>query len=75
MTREELRSALSTDICCFFFVQVLLSVPLCLLCLPLSVQRAVQQPGPGHLVAVHPGEMLLILLRLLQPHMGAGAIL
>lgn len=39
-----------------FSVQVLLSVPFCLLRLPLSVQWAVQQPGSGHLVAVHPGE-------------------
>lgn len=43
-------------------VQVLLSVPLCLLCLPLSVQRAVQQPGARHLMALHPGESLPLLL-------------
>lgn len=36
-------------------LQVLLSLPLCLLCLPLPLQRPVQQPGPGHLLALHPG--------------------
>lgn len=36
--------------------QVLLLVPLRLLRLPLPLQRAVQQPGPGHLLALHPGE-------------------
>lgn len=62
------------DVYCFS-VQVLLSVPFCLLRLPLSVQWAVQQPGSGHLVAVHPGEWLLFLLILVHPHTGAGAIL
>lgn len=36
--------------------QVLLPVPLRLLRVPLPFQRAVQQPGPGHLLALHPGE-------------------
>lgn len=62
------------DVYCFS-VQVLLSVPFCLLRLPLSFQWAVQQPGSGHLVAVHPGEWLLFLLILVHPHTGADAIL
>lgn len=44
-------------------LQVLLPVPLCLLRLPLPLQRAVQQPGPGHLLALHPGEGSPALLR------------
>lgn len=36
--------------------QVLLSVSLCVLRLPLPLQRPVQQPGSGHLLALHTGE-------------------
>lgn len=50
----------------YLSLQVLLPVPLCLLCLPLPLQRAVQQPGARHVLALHPGEQLPPL-----PHVGA----
>ena len=52
---NQISSSRKTSIVRWLLFQVLLPVPLCVLRVPLSLQRAVQHPRSRHVVAIYTG--------------------